>query len=457
MSGLTEKQMARLTAHSPGGGVAHFMVDSCFSPQGDRDPRKGLGLNQEALATLDLGGSKIGCFIVRAEGVRRADRSLRAAGVGFVGSRGIRAGAVIDLEAASQSIAKAVEQAEAMAGCAVRAVRLVIPGAQTLVHRITTEVSIGHKPIQDHDTARAISSALAHIHQPHRKPIHILPLSWRVDQQSEIKDPRGLMGRVLGLELLVISINEGVFHGLINAARKAHLEVDAIISAPLASAVGVLEPDEAKLGAIVIDMGAGTTTLAVFKGGNCIHVDGLNIGGMHVTQDLARGLSTTLVGAERVKTLHGAAIASIHEDFETVSVPARGDESESGSITVPRSILKGVIAPRIEETFELLRERLRLSGLNLDSQMGVVLTGGASQLVGVREVAVRIFDRPCRLGRPVRVKSPLDASLGPSFAATIGASLRTVYGPFDVVSTRNIVEGRLGRKDAPKTQRGDMM
>jgi len=127
MSGFTQKQLARLEAKSQGAEIGQYRLDSCFSPQGERDPRKGMGLHQDALATLDLGESKIGCFIVRPDGVRRADRSLRAAGIGFVGSRGIRAGAVIDLESASQSIAKAVEQAEAMAGCAVRSIRLVVP------------------------------------------------------------------------------------------------------------------------------------------------------------------------------------------------------------------------------------------------------------------------------------------------------------------------------------------
>ncbi len=401
------------------------------------------------IASLDLGASKIGCFIMRPEGARQADQSIRVAGVGYVQSKGIRAGAVIDMEAASQAIAQAVERAEAMANIAIQGVRVTIPGAQTTSHRVSTQVSLGLKPVSDHDLNRAIASALAQVRFPNRRAIHLLPVSWGVDGQTGVRDPRGLNGRNLGLELLVVTIDENVFNNIIQCVSQAHLEVQAIVCAPLAAAVAALEEDEKELGCICIDMGASSTTAAIFSGGNLVHVDCLNVGGAHVTQDIARGLSTTLAGAERIKTLHGSAIASANEDRETVEAPPRGDDRGAGPIIVPRSILKSIIAPRVEETFELLREKIRASGVHIEPGAGIVLTGGASQLAGVRELAIRVFDRPVRLGKPRRVPHLGDAAAGPSFSATAGVILRTLYGPRDVVPVKKIMTARIGPNHAP--------
>jgi cell division protein FtsA len=182
-------------------------------------------------------------------------------------------------------------------------------------------------------------------------------------------------------------------------------------------------------------MGAGSTSAAVFSGGALVHVDSLAVGGGHVTADIARGLSTSIAGAERIKTLHGSAIASANEDRETVEAPPRGDDPGAGQIIVPRSILKNVIAPRVEETLELVRERLRASEAPMEPGAGIVLTGGASQLAGVRELAVRVFDRPVRLGKPKRAPHLADAASGPAFCAAAGVLLRAAYGPREAVST----------------------
>ncbi|WP_298332734.1 cell division protein FtsA [Asticcacaulis sp.] len=409
------------------------------------------------VASLDLGASKIGCFIMKPDGVRSADHSIRVAGVGFVQSRGVRAGNIIDMEAAATAIAQAVERAEAMANVSVQGVRVSVPGAQTASHRVFAQVSVGVKPISDDDLNRAIASGLAQVRFPNRRPIHLLPVSWAVDGHNGVRDPRNLTGRTLGLELLVVTIDENVFNNIMQCVGMAHLEVQAIVSAPLAAAVAALEEDEKELGCICIDMGASCTTAAVFYGGALVHVDCLNVGGSHVTADIARGLSTTLVGAERVKTLHGSAIASSNEDREMVEAPPRGDDAGAPPISVPRSILKGIIAPRVEETFELLREKLKASGVPIDPGAGIVLTGGASQLAGVRELAIRVFDRPVRLGKPKRVPHLADAAAGPAFAACAGVILRTLYGPRDVVPARKIMTARLSPKDAPSAAKGHLM
>jgi len=170
-----------------------------------------------------------------------------------------------------------------------------------------------------------------------------------------------------------------------------------------------------------------------------------------VTADIARGLSTSVAGAERIKTLHGSAIASANEDREMIEAPPRGDDPGAGPVVAPRSMLKGIIAPRVEETLELLRDRLKASGAPIEPGAGIVLTGGASQLAGVREVAVRVFDRPVRLGRPRRVPHLADSASGPAFCAAAGVLQRAAFGPREVVSFRALAGGKAQPLDSRST------
>jgi cell division protein FtsA len=234
--------------------------------------------------------------------------------------------------------------------------------------------------------------------------------------------------------------------------------MNGVVAAPLASALASLEDDEMDLGCICIDMGAGSTSAAVFSGGSLVHVDSLAVGGSHVTADVARGLSTSIAGAERIKTLHGSAIASANEDRETIEAPPRGDDAGAGPIVVPRSILKNVIAPRVEETLELLRERLKASEAPIEPGAGVVLTGGASQLAGVRELAVRVFDRPVRLGRPRRTPHVADAASGPAFGAASGVLLRAAFGPREAVAPHRLASAvRVSPRDAAARPGGNVI
>ncbi|HUZ12536.1 MAG TPA: cell division protein FtsA [Caulobacteraceae bacterium] len=396
-------------------------------------PAPGLSIGRAPVtAAVDLGASKVACFVMKAEGVRAADRSLAVAGVGYVASRGVRGGAVVDVEAAADAIAQAVERAEAVAGVNVAGVTLATAGGQLASRRLAARISLGARPIGDADLARAVGAAMAGLKLPGRRIIHLRPIAWSVDGEKAVKDPKDMFGRELGLELLVVSMAEPVFQTLGSCVERAHLAFEGVVAAPFASALAALEEDEKQLGAVVIDMGGGSTSLAVFCGGALAHVDSLAVGGGHVTADVARGLTTSIAGAERIKTLHGSAIASAGEDREMIEAPPRGDDVGAGPVIAPRSLLKGIIAPRVEETLELLRERLRASGAPLEPGAGIVLTGGASQLAGVREVAVRVFDRPARLGRPRRVPHLADAASGPAFCAAAGVLHRAAFGPRDL-------------------------
>ena len=416
------------------------------SKRDNRDGLKAALAPPKIIAAVDLGASKVTCFIMKPEGVRRGDRTLTTCGVGYVQSRGVRGGAIVNMDEASDAIAQAVERAENVAGVNVQGVTVATAGGQLCSSRVTGRVSIGARPISDNDLVRAIQNALTQIKLPGRRAIHILPVAWAVDGQGGVRDPRAMYGKALGVELLVVSVAETVFNTLGACVERAHLQLDGVVAAPFVSALAALEEDEMDLGSVCIDMGGGSTSAAVFRGGSLVHVETVPVGGQHVTQDVARGLSTSIVGAERIKTLHGSAIASSNEDREMIEAPPRGDDPGAGPVIAPRSLLKGIIAPRVEETLELLRDRLKAAGAPIEPGAGLVLTGGASQLAGVREVAVRVFDRPVRLGRPRRVPHLADAASGPAFTAAAGVLHRAAFGPREAVSSKALTSAKLKRE-----------
>jgi len=219
----------------------------------------------------------------------------------------------------------------------------------------------------------------------------------------------------------VVTAESTAIRNLANTLGRCRLEISALVASPYASGLACLVEDESELGVTVIDMGGGTTTIAVFLDGNLVFADGLKVGGSHVTHDIAKGLSTPLVHAERMKALYGNAIPSSADERETITVPLVGEEEDGDSANrVPKSILVGIIAPRLEETFELVRDRLAASGFDQIAGRRVVLTGGACQLPGARELAGQILDRQVRIGRPLRVEGLAEAAGGPAFATTSG-------------------------------------
>ena len=409
------------------------------------------------VAALDLGQSKVACFIMKPDGVRHADRTIRVAGASHVQSKGVRGGAIVNMDEAAQAIGHAVERAERTAGSPVSGVIVTTAIGQMASHRVQARVSLGAGAVSDADLARAIGMALAQIRLPNRRPIHVLPIGWSVDGARGVHDPRSMRGHSLGLDLLVVSMAEGAFASLSHCLELAHLDLQGVAAAPVVSSVSSLEEDEMVLGCVCIDMGGGSPSAAVWGGRSLLHIESLNVGGDHVTSDIARGLSTSKAGAERLKTLHGSAMASANEDREMLEAPPRGEEPGAGPVIVPRAMLKTVIAPRVEETLELLRDRLRDAGVGLEPGAGLVLTGGASQLNGVRELAVRVFDRPVRLGRPQRAPHLADSAAGPAFCSAAGVLLRAAYGPREAVSARKLMSRQITAADAPRVHGGNLV
>ena len=410
-----------------------------------------------AVAALDRGHSKVSCFLMKPDGVRHADRTIRVAGASHVQSKGVKGGAVINMDEAASAIGHAVERAERAAGSPVSGVVVSTSIGQMASHRLQAKVSLGAGPVDDGDLARAIALALGQMKLPNRRPIHVLPIAWSIDGARGVRDPRSMRGGSLGLDLLVVSMAESAFATLSHCLELAHLDLQGVVAAPVVSSLAALEDDEMDLGCVCIDLGGGVTSAAVWGGRSLLHVESLGVGGDHVTADIARGLSTSRAGAERLKTLHGSAMASANEDREMIEAPPRGEDPSAGPVVVPRSMLKTVIAPRVEETLELLRDRLREKGALVDPGASVILTGGASQLNGVRELAVRVFDRPVRLGKPQRAPHLADAASGPAFCASAGVLLRAAYGPREAVSARKLMSRQIGAADAPRVHRGGLV
>jgi cell division protein FtsA len=372
-------------------------------------------------AALDIGSTKICCFIARTDEHRGAAlRHPRLVGIGHHAARGVRCGAIVDLEAAEASIRAAVSAAEQMAGTTVQEAVVNVSGGHPSSRTIGVEVEIAGQQIADGDMRRALGQTRLPEEEAERALLHSIPVGFSIDGSRGIRDPRGMFGQRLGLDMHVVTAGAGAVRNLAACVARCHLEIAEMAVSPYAAGLAALVEDEMDLGATLIDMGGGVTSMAVFFDGNVVYTDSVSVGGGHVTNDIARGLSTPLVQAERIKTLYGSAMPGPADDREMVEVPLVGEENAAAVAQIPRSLLVGIIHPRLEETLELVRSRLESSGFDKLAGRRVVLTGGACQLPGVRELAAQILDKQVRIGRPLRLGGLADATSGPAFATAAG-------------------------------------
>ena len=378
-------------------------------PPRSRNPRAG------PFGVLDIGTTKIACLIARAE----SDGSVRVLGFGWQRGSGVRGGTITDLERAERAIRACVGQAEDMADTRLRSITVNLSCGMPESRLFNVQWPVGGRAIEESDIRRVVSEGRARAEQEGRDIIHALPLAFSVDETSGVADPRGLHCGTLTARLHVIDATTNALRTLHTCIGRCDLDIAAIVSSPMAAGLSTLVQEERELGTTVIDMGGGTTGLAVFAEGQLLHTALLPIGGTHVTSDLARMLSTPTDHAERLKTLYGSVHASPDDERELLPVPLVGEE-EHQMAKVPRTAVVNIIRPRLEETFEMVRERLDASGFSRAAGARVVLTGGASQLGGVRELAATLLDRPVRLGRPSGLRGLPESASGPAFATAAG-------------------------------------
>ena len=380
----------------------------------DDPPRPRLG-RSGPVGVLDIGSTKVVCLIGRQE----ADGRLRVLGFGWHRGKGVRGGGIVDLDEAERAIRAAVGQAEDMADTRLHKVTVNLTCGQPESRLLNVQWPVGGRAVEESDIRRVVAEGRARAEGDGRETIHAMPLTFSADETEGVADPRGLFCSTLTARLHIIDAATGALRSLGACVARCDLDIAEVVSAPMAAGLAVLVEDERELGVTVIDMGGGTTGMAVFGEGQLLHTAQLPVGGGHVTNDLARLLSTPVAHAERLKALYGNAAGCTDDERELLPVPLVGEE-EHQIAKVPRSMVVNIIRPRIEETFELVKERLERSGLTRAAGNRVVLTGGACQLAGVRELAAHMLGKQVRLGRPSALRGLPDAAAGPAFATAAG-------------------------------------
>ena len=372
------------------------------------------------IAALDIGSSKICCVIAKVS----KDKRIQIVGYGYNASRGIKNGVVTDIGQATIAVGNAVQDAEQMANEPIERVIVSVSGFQ--ICSVLKEASITlnkNRPINDSDLEKVYLKGTAKVNVGEYSLVHCIHNSYRLDGGELLKDPHNLFAEELSINILLGLIPEHVIKNLLTVVENAHLEVSGRVFDSYASGLACLVDDEKEMGATVIDMGGGTTSITSFKNGHPIYFSSIPVGGSNVTNDIAYGLTTSFSHAERLKTLHGCAFLTSQDSIDTINVYPVGEEDDSCIKQVPRSELISIITPRIEETFEMVSKKLEEAGFARDSSHRVVLTGGASQLSGVVDVAAMVLDKQVRLGKPKNILNLPDNLYAPAFATCIGMLL----------------------------------
>jgi cell division protein FtsA len=372
-------------------------------------------VQNEVVAALDVGTTSVRCLIGLVEGGR-----VSVIGIGNQVSRGLRVGTIVDMGAAERDIGLAIRAAEQMADVSVREALVNISGGQPTSRTIDVEIPISGREISDSDVQRAIAQARQFQHGADQELIHCIAVGYVVDANHGIRDPRALFGEKLGVKVHTVTAGSSAVRNLATCVLRHRLDIESIVVSPYASGMAALAEDEKDKGCVLIDMGGGTTTMSIFVDGKCVYAGCVPVGGCHVTNDIARGLTTPVSHAERLKTSYGSAIASVADGRKIIKVPQVGEDEPALANRVPKSFLVGIIQPRLEEIFEMVRTRLEDSGMDRLVRRRVILTGGASQMPGIRELAQIILDKQVRLGNPVQISGLPDAAMGPSLSTALG-------------------------------------
>jgi cell division protein FtsA len=367
---------------------------------------------------LDIGTSKV-CAVVG----EMTDRGIEIVGVGTYVSRGLRKGVVINIESTVNSIKKAVEEAELMAGCEINSVFTGIAGGHIKGFNSHGVVAVKNKDVTPRDLERVIDAAKAVAIPMDREVLHVLPQEYIIDDQDGIKEPLGMSGVRLEAKVHIVTGAVTSAQKIVKCCNRTGLNVADIALEPLASAEAVLTPEEKELGVALVDMGGGTTDIAIFQDGAVKHTAVLAIGGNHLTSDIAAGLRTPVAEAERIKQRYGYAKTSMVTRDERVDVPSVGGRN---SRTISRQILCEIIEPRLEEIFQLIHREIIKSGYEGSLASGIVMTGGSTLLPGLIDMAEEVFSMPVRLGAPTQVGGLIDVVSSPIYATGVGLVL--LYG-----------------------------
>jgi len=375
-----------------------------------------LARNENIVVGLDIGTTKI-CAIV---GEVKDDGRIDIIGIGSHPSRGLRKGVVVNIESTVESIKKAVEEAELMAGVNITAVYAGIAGGHIKSFNSRGVIAIKNREIAKSDIDRVIDAAKAVAIPLDREVLHVLPQGFTVDDQDGIKEPLGMSGVRLEADVHIITGAVTSAQNIVKSCNRAGLDVLDIALEPLASSFAVLSADEKELGVAVVDIGGGTTDIAIFLEGGIWHTAVLSIGGNHLTNDIAVGLRTPAGEAEKIKKKYGCALTTLVRDDETIEVPSVGGRPPR---VLSRQVLTEIIEPRVEEIFGLCLREIRKTGFEERIASGVVITGGTSIMDGMPDAAEKVMELPARRGLPANIGGLVDVVNSPMYATGVGLVL----------------------------------
>jgi len=368
--------------------------------------------SNEIVVGLDIGTTKIACIVGEV-----TEDGVDIIGIGTAASKGLRRGCVVNIDATVMSIQQAVDEAENMAGCEISSVYAAISGAHVKGLNSHGIIAVKDKEVRESDIARVIEQAKAVAIPMDREVLHVLPQQYVVDDQDGIRDPLGMAGVRLEARVHMVTTAVATAQNVIKCANRCNLQVSDIVLESLASAQAVLEDDEKELGVALIDIGGGTCDLMVYADGAIVHTSVLPLGGGHITNDIATVLRTPLDSAEKIKRKYGCAWRGHVDDSDMMEVPSVGGR---GPRSMQRIKLVEVIEPRVEEIFEHVKKELMRCGYFDGLAAGAVLTGGATAMEGVADVAEQVLGIPCRRGAPTKIGGLVDVVRSPSYATGVG-------------------------------------
>lgn len=380
-----------------------------------------------AIGVLDVGSSKVACLIatVEARGGTGGGSDdgpgpvVRVLGVGHQRSRGVKAGVVTDLDEAESAVRAAVGEAERMAGVTLEAVTVAVSCGRLRSSIFTASGDVESGVVRASDVARVMAGGRAYAERDGRTLVHLNRLGFRIDRAAAVHDPRGMAARRLSADLHAVTADEAPVRNLVMVVERCHLAVAGLVAAPYASALAATTTEERRLGVTVIDIGAGAATLAVFADGRLVSADAIPVGGNHLTYDIARALQTPLAEAERIKALYGTLISASSDENEAFEYPLAGEE-DGATNRATRAQLRSIIGPRVAGTMALLAERLGRAEAHGATADRIVMTGGASQLVGLGDFAARALGRQARAGAVPQIEGLPEGVSRPTFAVAAG-------------------------------------
>ncbi len=406
------------------------MTDIYQSQRAMRNLRR-QAMQRGVIAVMDIGTFKVACLILKfgvsdgpragsGVGAMAGQAAFRVIGAGTTCSRGVRFGEIAAMRETERAVRTALQNAQKMAQTRVDHVILSFSGGDLRSYGLEGMVDVEGERVTENDIARVLDSCDAPSLGAGREVLHAQPVNFLLDHRWELADPRGQTGRRLGCDMHLVSVDTDVVQNLVHCLKRCDVEVAGMAASPYVAARAALVEDEQELGAAAIDLGGGTTSLAIFIKGHMFYTDSVRLGGDHITGDIAKGLKIPYSTAERIKTFYGGVQATGQDDRQLIEIGGESGDWDKDRQTITRSDLIGIMRPRVGEILEEVRARLDVAGFDHLPSRQIVLTGGASQIPGLDGMAARILGQQVRLGRPIRVPGLPQAANGPDYAAIVG-------------------------------------